>query len=58
MRKREKECFRCGGRGRLSDRKDEICFVCHGKGHIEIDPVLLEEYWARFRGKFRGNIKE
>jgi DnaJ-class molecular chaperone len=53
MRKREKECFRCGGTGKLSDRRGETCFVCHGKGHIDIDPTLLEEYWKRFRDRMK-----
>lgn len=55
MRKRFKECFRCGGSGKLKDLNDEVCFVCHGKGHIDIEPMLLEEYFKRYR---RDTIKE
>lgn len=50
MRK-TKECFRCAGTGKLSDRNDETCFVCHGKGHIDIEPTLLEKYFKRFRDR-------
>lgn len=50
---KNKECTRCGGRGRLVDLNDQICFVCHGKGNTNLTQKELEEYFAQY-----GKIEE